>query len=64
MAASNPLSVAKFVLLVETPCLVRKLNMETLCIESRSPLEDGYMESFHGMKQDELLGQEIFNTLK
>ena len=36
----------------------------TLFIESGSPWENGYNETFHGKLRDELLNGEIFYTLK
>jgi transposase InsO family protein len=50
-----------------TAALVRHwlaaLNVETLFIESGSPWENGYVESFNGKLRDELLDREIFYTL-
>lgn len=39
------------------------LNVGTLCIESGSPWENGYNESFNGKLRDELLNGDIFFTL-
>jgi len=40
------------------------LGVTTLFIEPGSPWENGYIESFNGKLRDELLGGEIFYTLK
>lgn len=37
--------------------------MKTLYIEPGSPCENGYIESFNGKLQDELLARELFDTL-
>jgi len=39
------------------------LDVTTLFIEPESPWESGYVESFNGKLQDELLNGEIFDTL-
>ena len=39
------------------------LHVETLFIESGSPWENGYLESFNGKLRDDLLDREIFYTL-
>ena len=43
--------------------LGQRLNVQTLFIESGSPWEKGYNESFNGKLRDELLNGEIFTTL-
>ena len=40
------------------------LGVKTLYIEPGSPWENGYIESFNGKLQDELLKREIFMTLQ
>jgi transposase InsO family protein len=40
-----------------------RLNVKTLFIETGSPWENGYVESFNGKLRDELLNVEIFYTL-
>ena len=40
------------------------MGVTTLFIEPGSPWENGYIESFNGKLRDELLGGEIFYTLK
>jgi transposase InsO family protein len=40
-----------------------ELGVTTLFIESESPWENGYVESFNGKLRDELLDGEIFYTL-
>ena len=42
----------------------RHLAVGTLFIESGSPWENGYIESFNGKLRDELLNREIFTTLE
>jgi len=39
------------------------LSVNTLFIEPGSPWENGYVESFNGKLRDELLDEEIFDTL-
>ncbi len=39
------------------------LEVRSLFIEPGSPLENGYVESFHGKLRDELLNGELFDTL-
>lgn len=39
------------------------VGVKTLFIESGSPWENGYIESFNGKLRDELLNREIFMTL-
>lgn len=41
-----------------------KLDVKTLYIESGSPWENGYCESFNGKLRDECLNREIFYTRK
>jgi len=41
-----------------------KIGVKTLYIEPGSPWENGYVESFNGKLQDELLKRELFYTLK
>jgi transposase InsO family protein len=41
-----------------------KIGVKTLFIEPGSPWENGYVESFNGKLQDELLKRELFYTLK
>jgi len=41
-----------------------RVGVKTLFIEPGSPWENGYIESFNGKLQDELLKREIFYTLK
>ena len=41
-----------------------KIGVQTLYIEPGSPWENGYVESFNGKLQDELLQRELFYTLK
>ena len=41
-----------------------KVGVKTLYIEPGSPWENGYIESFNGKLRDELLGGEIFYSLK
>ena len=41
-----------------------KVGVKTLFIEPGSPWENGYVESFNGKLQDELLEREIFYTLQ
>jgi putative transposase len=43
---------------------LNKLGVKTLFIESGSPWENGYIESFNGKMRDELLSREIFTTLQ
>jgi putative transposase len=40
------------------------LGVKTLYIEPGSPWENGYVESFNGKMQDELLKRELFTTLE
>ena len=40
-----------------------QVEVKTLFIESGSPLENGYIESFNGRLRDELLNGEIFETM-
>jgi len=40
-----------------------KVEVKTLYIEPGSPWENGYVESFNGKLQDELLNREVFDTL-
>jgi transposase InsO family protein len=40
-----------------------RLGVKTLFIESGSPWENGYIESFNGKLRDEFLNREIFTTL-
>ena len=42
---------------------LERLGVKTLFIESGSPWENGYIESFNGKLRDELLNCEIFTTL-
>jgi putative transposase len=42
---------------------LKTLEIEPLFIEPGSPWENGYVESFHGKFRDELLNQELFDTL-
>lgn len=42
---------------------LQRLGVKTLFIEPGSPLENGYIESFHGKMKDELLNGEIFDTI-
>jgi transposase InsO family protein len=41
-----------------------KIGVQTLYIEPGSPWENGYIESFNGKLQDELLKREVFYTLR
>ncbi len=41
-----------------------QLGVRTLFIESGSPWENGYIESFNGKPRDELLDRDIFTTLE
>jgi putative transposase len=43
---------------------LKKVGVKTLYIEPGSPWENGYIESFNGKLQDELLKREVFYTLK
>jgi IS30 family transposase len=43
---------------------LERVAVRTLFIESGSPWETGYNESFNGKLRDELLAREIFTTLK
>jgi transposase InsO family protein len=43
---------------------LKRLEVKTLFIEPGSPWENGYVESFNGKLRDELLGGEVFTTLK
>ena len=40
-----------------------RVGVKTLYIEPGSPWENGYVESFNGKLQDELLAREVFDTL-
>lgn len=40
-----------------------QLKVDTSCIESDGPLENGYIESFNGKLRDELLNGEIRHTV-
>ena len=42
---------------------LERVEVQTLFIESGSPWENGYIESFNGKFRDELLAQEWFDTL-
>ena len=42
---------------------LQRLGVQPLYLESGSPWENGYIESFNGKLRDELLNGEIFNTL-
>jgi transposase InsO family protein len=42
---------------------LERVGVETLCIEPGSPWVKGYVESFNGMLQEELLGRQVFDTL-
>jgi putative transposase len=42
---------------------LERLGVKTLFIESGSPWENGYIESFNGKLRDELLNGEIFDTI-
>jgi hypothetical protein len=42
---------------------LERVGVRTLYIEPGSPWENGYIESFNGKLQDELLEREIFDTL-
>ena len=42
---------------------LNRVGVKTLFIESGSPWENGYIESFNGKLSDELLNREIFTTL-
>jgi transposase InsO family protein len=42
---------------------LNRLDVKTLFIEPGSPWENGYIESFNGKFRDELLDQEILDTL-
>ncbi len=42
---------------------LNRLGVKTLFIESGSPWENGYVESFNGKLRDELLNGEVFYTL-
>jgi transposase InsO family protein len=49
------------------PACFKRRRMTTLCplfIESGSPWENGYIESFNGKLRDELLDREIFYNLR
>ena len=41
----------------------RKIGVRMLYIESGSPWENGYIESFNGKLRDEVLSREVFDTL-
>jgi transposase InsO family protein len=43
---------------------IKAVGVRTAYIESGSPWENGYCESFNARFRDELLNGEIFNTLK
>lgn len=40
-----------------------QVEVKTLCIERRSPWENGYIEPFNGNLREELLNGEIFETM-
>jgi putative transposase len=42
---------------------LNRLDVTTLFIEPRSPYENGYVESFIGKMRDELLNEEVLDTL-
>jgi len=42
---------------------LQRLGVQPLYLESGSPWENGYIESFNGKLRDELLNGEIFDTL-
>lgn len=42
---------------------LQRLGVKTLYIETGSPWENGYIESFNGKLRDELLNGEIFDTI-
>jgi len=42
---------------------LERVEVKTLYIETGSPWENGYIESFNGKLRDELLDREIFDTL-
>jgi len=42
---------------------LNRLGVKTLFIDSGSPWENGYIESFNGKMRDELLNRGIFTTL-
>ncbi len=48
----------------QLPQWLNRLSVRTLFIESGSPWENGYIESFNGKMRDELLDREIFFTLE
>ena len=43
--------------------LWRREGLKTLYIETGSPWQNGYIESFNGKLRDELLNREVFDTL-
>lgn len=43
---------------------LKKLDVKPPFIESGSPQENSYLESFNGKTRDELLNRELFDTLK
>ncbi len=43
---------------------LNRLGVKTMFIEPGSPWENGYIESFNGKLQDELLNREVFTTLE
>ena len=43
---------------------LNRIGVKTLFIETGSPWENGYIESFNGKLRDELLNREIFTTLE
>jgi len=43
---------------------IKAVGTKTAYIEPRSPLENGYCESFNGRMRDELLNGEIFYSLR
>jgi len=43
---------------------LERIGVKTLFIEPGSPWENGYVESFNGKLQDEILDREIFYTLR
>jgi len=44
--------------------VVRRIGVKTLFIESGSPWENAYNESFNGKLRDELLNREVFYNLR
>ena len=43
---------------------LQAVGVKTLYIESGSPWQNGYIESFNGKLRDEFLNGEIFDTLQ